>query len=139
MEVCTVCPHQNDCLNTGACLDNLNAPAIAARQFPQRMTPAQANQFMEALRAGRTLRRICGGESSGPPIASVSKFRKHCSLYPEWGAQAERLAKKNQHAAYLVTTTINWDLARQRSAESRRNSIVTFGPYKTRSISGIAS
>jgi hypothetical protein len=77
---------------------------------------------MEALRAGRTLRRICGGGSLGPPIASASKFRKHCSLHPVWGAEAERLAKKNQHAAYLVTTTINWALARQRSAESRSNS-----------------
>jgi hypothetical protein len=99
MEVCTVCPHQNDCLNTGACLDELNAPRIAANQFPQRMTPAQANRFMEALRAGRTLRRICGGGSLGPPIASLDKFRKHCSLYPEWGAIASRLARINAKAS----------------------------------------
>jgi hypothetical protein len=122
MKICTVCPHQNDCLNTGACLDELNAPRVAANQFPERMTPVQANRFMAALHEGRTLRRICGGGSLGPAIASASKFRKHCSLYPEWGAEAERLAKKNQHAAYLVTTTINFDLARKRSAESRKNS-----------------
>jgi hypothetical protein len=84
MKICTVCPHQNDCLHTGACLDELNARRIAANQFPERMTPVQANRFMAALHGGRTLRGICGGGSLGLPIASASKFRKHCSLYPCW-------------------------------------------------------
>jgi hypothetical protein len=99
MEVCTVCPHQNDCLNTGACLDELNAPQIAANQFPERMTPAQANGFMAALRGGRTVRRICGGGKFGPAIASLTKFHKHCRLYSEWGVEARALAAANAKAA----------------------------------------
>src|ERR1700731_2645156 len=52
------------------------------------MTPTQANQFMAALRAGRTLRRITSGEKKfGPAIASFKKFRTHCMLYPGWGAE----------------------------------------------------
>ena len=99
MEACAACPHQSDCLKVGACLDDLNAPAIAANQFPQRMTPAQASRFMEALRAGQTQRRICGGGKFGPAIASLTKFHKHCELYPGWGTEAKRLAKANREAS----------------------------------------
>jgi hypothetical protein len=63
------------------------------------MIPAQANRFMEALRSGRTLRRVCGGGKFGPAIASITKFRKHCELYPEWGTEARRLASANAKAA----------------------------------------
>lgn len=99
MEACAACPHQSDCLKAGNCLDHLNAPAIGSGQFPQRMTPAQATRFMEALRAGQTQRRICGAGKFGPAIASRTKFAKHCRLYPEWGAVAHRLAAANAKAA----------------------------------------
>jgi hypothetical protein len=102
MEACSQCPHPNDCLNVGACLNDLNAPLIASGQFPRRMTPAQANEFMEALRAGRTLRRISGGGKFGPAIASPKKFHTHCKLYPEWGAEAKRLAIANAKAADVL-------------------------------------
>ncbi|WOH53825.1 hypothetical protein [Bradyrhizobium sp. sBnM-33] len=130
MKICTVCPHQNDCLNTGACLDELNAPQIAANQFPERMTPDQANDFMAALRDGRTLRRICGGGRLGPPIASASKFRKHCSLYPEWGAGAERLATENRKASEKLK-----GLGASRSGETHcRNGhpYAVFGSFKAK-------
>ena len=39
LKPCDLCPHQNDCLNVGACLDVINAPLITSRQFPRRMTP----------------------------------------------------------------------------------------------------
>jgi hypothetical protein len=97
---CAICPHRSDCLNLGACLDDINAPLIASGQFPRRMTPTQANDFMAALREGRTLRRIVGAEKRyGPAIASPKKFRTHCTLYPEWGAEANRLATANAKAA----------------------------------------
>ena len=99
MEACAACPHQSDCLKIGSCLDELNAPAIAANQFPERMTPAQANRFMAALRDERTVRRICGGGKFGPAIASLTKFNKHCILYQEWGSEARRLAAANAKAA----------------------------------------
>jgi hypothetical protein len=72
---------------------------IASGQFPRCMTPAQANELMSALRAGRTLRRICGGGKLGPAIASLKKFHIHCTLYPEWGVEAKRLAIANAKAA----------------------------------------
>jgi hypothetical protein len=103
MDVCSQCPHPNDCLKVGACLDHLNAPLIASGQFPRRMTPAQANEFMAALRAGRSLRRISGGlKKFGPAIASPKKFRTHCELYPTWGAEALRLAAANAKAADIL-------------------------------------
>jgi hypothetical protein len=94
-----MCPHRTDCLNVGACLDEINAPLIASRQFPRRMTPSQANEFMAALRSGRTLRRITNGGRFGPAIAPLKKFRVHCNLYPEWGVEALRLAKANAKSA----------------------------------------
>jgi hypothetical protein len=100
MKACAICPHQSDCLRVGDCLDNINAPLIASGQFPRRMTPMQANEFMAALRAGRTLRRISGGgKKLGPAIASLKKFHTHCRLYPKWGTEAMRLAKANAKAA----------------------------------------
>ncbi|KRR07681.1 hypothetical protein CP49_40075 [Bradyrhizobium valentinum] len=100
MEACAICPHQSDCSKVGSCLDETNAQYLAghSNQFPRLMTLAQASQFMKALRAGRTLRRICGGGKFGPAIASLTKFRKHCKPYPEWGAEAKRLAIANAKA-----------------------------------------
>src|ERR1700730_8359001 len=99
MKNCAVCPHQSDCLNVGACLDDLNAPWIAVRNFPQLMTPAQASVCMASLREGKTLRRITNGGKLGPAIVSLKKLKKHCALYPEWGEEAMRLAKMNAKAA----------------------------------------
>lgn len=99
MEACNQCPHANDCMKVGSCLDDLNAPLIASGQFPRRMTPAQANKFMAALREGKTLRRITNGGKFGRAIVSLKKLKKHCALYPEWGAEAMRLALANAKAA----------------------------------------
>jgi hypothetical protein len=100
LKSCAICPHRGDCLNVGTCLDEINAPLIASGQFPRRMTPRQANEFMAALRLGRTLKRITGGGTRfGPAIASFKKFRLHCALYPEWGIEARRLATANAKAA----------------------------------------
>jgi hypothetical protein len=63
------------------------------------MTPAQANELMSALRAGRTLRRTCGGGKLGPAIVTPKKLKHHCALYPGWGEHAMRLAKANAKAA----------------------------------------
>ena len=74
MEACAVCPHQSDCLRVGSCLDELNAPAMATRQFP-RMTPEQANRLTEAFRAGQTRRRFSGSGKSGTTIASLTNSK----------------------------------------------------------------
>jgi hypothetical protein len=93
MKNCAICPHQNDCLNVGSCLDDLNAPWIAIRNHPQLMTPAQATECMAALERGLTRRRISGGGALGKPIVSGGKFEKHCATFPQWGARAKELAK----------------------------------------------
>jgi hypothetical protein len=98
MDACSQCPHTNDCLKMGSCLDELNAPFIRTRQAPRLMTPEQANACMSDLKTGCTIRRITGGGKFGSAIVSFRKFSKHCSLYPEWGAEADRLAKINAKA-----------------------------------------
>jgi hypothetical protein len=124
MDACSQCPHSNDCLKVGACLDDINAQYLATRpnQFPQLMTPAQATTFMNRLRAGEAMRHMVNGGTLGKPVCSQTKFKKHCAAYTTWGAEAARLAKENQQAALRITATITLDLARERSAASRRNS-----------------
>jgi hypothetical protein len=99
MDACSQCPHPSECLKVGACLDTLNAPRIASGQFPQRMTPGQANELMAALREGKTIRRITNGGKFAPVIVSLTKLKKHCELYPEWGVEAMRLARVNAKRA----------------------------------------
>jgi hypothetical protein len=72
---------------------------MASGQFPRRMTPAQANELMAALRLGKTLRRITNGGKFGHVIVSLTKLKKHCALYPEWGEEAMPLAVANAKAA----------------------------------------
>jgi hypothetical protein len=91
MDASSQCPHPNDCLKVGSCLDDLNAPLITSGQFPRRMTPAQANGVLAALQEGKTLRWMTNGGKLGPAIVSLTKWKKHCALYPEWGDGATRL------------------------------------------------
>lgn len=120
---CAACPHQADCRNKGSCLDEINAAQLAKRRscpYPTLMTPAQVSDCMGALQKEQTVRRICGGGKYGRPIVSSLKFRRHCAAYPEWGAEALRLAKANELAANVLRTRINLAIARERSAVSRR-------------------
>jgi hypothetical protein len=67
---CANCPHQNDCLKVGSCLDDINAQYLATRpnQFPRLMTPAQATTFMNRLRAGEAVRRMTNGGKLGDSL-----------------------------------------------------------------------
>jgi hypothetical protein len=63
------------------------------------MTPAQTNTFMERLQGGESARRLtCGGKKLGKALATHNKYKNHCAAYPEWGAEAQRLAKINAKA-----------------------------------------
>jgi hypothetical protein len=95
MDCCSQCPHPNDCLKVGACLDDINAPVIAKNQVPRLMLPQQARNFEAALRTGRPLLHLIGGGKFGPPIASAPKYRLHCAEYPIWGAEMKSLARRN--------------------------------------------
>jgi hypothetical protein len=101
MDACSQCPHPDDCSKVGACLDDINAQYLATRRsrFPRLMSPAQATAFMSRLRGGESIRRITGGGKLGPAVVPLSKLKKHCALYPEWGAEVTRLARVNSKAA----------------------------------------
>ncbi|MCK1517265.1 hypothetical protein IVB22_33135 [Bradyrhizobium sp. 190] len=101
LQCCAICPHENDCRKVGACLDDVNAEhlAITHRQHPRLMTPAQATKCMDALKNKTTLRRIFGCSKENVIIVTSGKFRNHCKGYPEWGAEAARLASENTKAA----------------------------------------
>jgi hypothetical protein len=70
------------------------------------MTPEQANVCMSAMRGGKTIRRITNGGKLGPSIVSLRKLKYHCALYPQWGAEAKRLAAANAKAL-LTSSRVN--------------------------------
>jgi hypothetical protein len=96
-------PHPNDCLKVASCLDDINAPWVARDLHPRLMMPAQANTFMARLQAGESVRRMtCGSKKIGNALVPHNKCKKHCSAYPRWGAEADRLAKINAKAADIL-------------------------------------
>jgi hypothetical protein len=101
LKTCSHCPHQNDCMKLGRCLDDINAQYLATHpnQFPRLMTPAQAITFMIRLRGGESVRRMTNGGKLGKPVCSAEKLKRHRAAYPEWGAEAKRLATVNARAA----------------------------------------
>jgi hypothetical protein len=102
MKNCAICPHQNDCLKVGACLDDLNAPLIASGQFPRRMTPDQAHGFTAALTVMRVW-QVAGGSVSNEPTgwkmlrldeATGASITKQRSLAPRPGYKSGDKAMK---------------------------------------------
>jgi hypothetical protein len=61
-----------------------------------------AATFMSRLRGDESVRRMTNGGKLGKPICSAEKFKRHCATYPEWGAEAQRLAKINAKAADIL-------------------------------------
>ena len=92
MDACSQCPHPNDCLKVGACLDDINGVDIARRMTPRLMTPAQANAAMKEMVAGQSKRQFTQGKS---PIVTGRKLRKHCVAYPTYGVEIARLSERN--------------------------------------------
>ena len=101
--------------------DKCRSGNLKWRGMPPGLPPEMAVEFMAALRSGQTLRILTSGDKT-PAMVTPDRFKKHCELNPEWGAEAVRLAKENQQAAARVTATVTLNLARERSAASRRNS-----------------
>src|ERR1700738_2834310 len=81
-DACSQCPHTNDCLKMGSCLDEVNARYLAEHrnQFPRLMTSAQASISMARLRAGETVRRMTSGSKKiGKALVPYNKYKNHCS------------------------------------------------------------
>ncbi|QDF38265.1 hypothetical protein FJN17_12180 [Bradyrhizobium symbiodeficiens] len=58
-----------------------------------------AMEFMDKLIGGSTIRKLTSGiREFGPAIVSYERFKKHCELDPEWGAEAWQISRKNCNA-----------------------------------------
>jgi hypothetical protein len=56
------------------------------RDAPPGMSPALADEFMQEIKSGKTIRMLTSGmKKYGPAIVSRDRFKKHCELHPEWG------------------------------------------------------
>lgn len=104
---CDVCPHPNEC---GRCLYDIGADDIAQYQSCRLMLPMQARNVMKALQEGITPRQFVKGRPPyGLAVVSMGKLKKHCAVFPEFGAEVNRLAAINVAAAH------------KRKGEARRN------------------
>jgi hypothetical protein len=64
--------------------------------MPPGIPPDMAIEFMNRLKAGSTVRKLTGGgKALGPALVTFDRFKKHCELHPEWGAEAWRISKIN--------------------------------------------
>jgi hypothetical protein len=79
------------------------AAELKWRNAPPGMPPALADEFMARLRAGSTVRKLTSGiKEFGPALATLDRFKKHCQLQPEWGAEAWRTSKANARAGRIA-------------------------------------
>jgi hypothetical protein len=76
--------------------DKHRAAELKWRGKPPGIPPEMAIEFMARLMAGSTVRKLTGGgKTLGPAMVSFERFKKHCELHPEWGAEAWRISKIN--------------------------------------------
>ncbi|MDF0495369.1 hypothetical protein [Bradyrhizobium yuanmingense] len=66
------------------------------RGVPPGMPAELAIEFMARLKTGSTIRKLTSGmKEFGPALVSYERFKKHCELHPEWGAEAWTVSKEN--------------------------------------------
>lgn len=66
------------------------------RNVPPGIPNDLAIEFMTRLKAGSTIRKLTSGmKEFGPAIVSYERFKKHCEMNPEWGAEAWRISREN--------------------------------------------
>ena len=76
--------------------DKCRAGQLKWRDALPGIPPELADEFISKLRAGSTIRKLTpGGEKLGPALATLDRFKKHCELNSEWGAEAWRISKAN--------------------------------------------
>lgn len=69
------------------------------RDAPPGMSPALADQFMDEIKSGKTIRMLTSGmKKDGPAIVTPGRFKTHCELHPEWAAAAWRFSKMSTRA-----------------------------------------
>src|ERR1700739_4202026 len=63
------------------------------RDAPPGMSPALADEFMNAVKAGKTVGMLVSGlKQYGPAMVSRERFNKHCELHPEWVQEVKALS-----------------------------------------------
>ena len=67
--------------------------------LPAGMSDVMAEECMARLRAGSSVRKLTSGLRLGHALVNRARFKKHCELHPEWGAEAWRISKTNTKAA----------------------------------------
>jgi hypothetical protein len=80
------------------------------RNAPPGMSPAMADAFKTRIKAGKTIRDLTSPPAGGLPMVSTGRFRKHCELNPEWGAEVRKLswanfAKKSRASSWRAAAT----------------------------------
>jgi len=67
--------------------------------LPAGISDVVAEECMARLRAGSSVRKLTSGLRLGHALVTRARFKKHCELHPEWGAEAWRISKANTKAA----------------------------------------
>jgi hypothetical protein len=63
------------------------------RNAPPGLSPALADEFMNAVKAGKTVGTLVSGlKQYGPAMISRERFNKHCELDPEWAQEVKALS-----------------------------------------------
>jgi hypothetical protein len=76
--------------------DLIRAGLSKWRGMPPGIPPAMADEFMQKLKAGSTIRKLTGGgKKFGPAMVGYDRFKKHCELNPTWAAEARRISEVN--------------------------------------------
>jgi hypothetical protein len=79
--------------------DKHRAAELRWRGMPPGIPPDMAIEFMARLKSGSTVRKLTGGgKRLGPAFVSFARFKKHCELNTEWGAEAWRISRINGNA-----------------------------------------
>src|ERR1700712_4477060 len=78
--------------------DKCRAAELKWRGAAPGLPAEMAVKFMSALQSGSTLRHLISGgkQLADTFIVGAARFKKHCELNPEWGAEAVRLANANR-------------------------------------------
>ena len=66
--------------------------------LPAGISDVVAEECMARLRAGSSVRKLTSGLRLGHALVTRARFKKHCELHPEWGAEAWRISKANTKA-----------------------------------------
>jgi hypothetical protein len=76
--------------------DKHRAAELKWRGAAPGMPPALADEFMAAIKTGKTVYMLTSGKKEyGPALATPDRFKDHCNLHPGWAVEVYRISKVN--------------------------------------------